>query len=98
MVRIAGKAQTFETVIALPDSTRFMYIGITGSHCNFTGINITKSEDECSEDYIPRIAEAVSYIKHGVEKVFASQPFGCMVNHCAGRGLYPSLTRKLKKL
>ena len=42
-------------------------------------------------------AEAVSYIKHGVEKVFASQPFGCMVNHCAGRGLYPSLTRKLKK-
>ena len=62
MVRIAGKAQTFETVIALPDSTRFMYIGITGSHCNFTGINITKSEDECSEDYIPRIAEVVSYI------------------------------------
>ncbi len=42
-------------------------------------------------------AEAVGYIKHGVNKVFAAQPFGCMVNHCAGRGLYPSLTRKLKK-
>ena len=42
-------------------------------------------------------AEAVGYIKHGVEKVFAAQPFGCMVNHCAGRGLYPSLTRKLGK-
>ena len=42
-------------------------------------------------------AEAVGYIKHGVDKVFAAQPFGCMVNHCAGRGLYPSLTRKLKK-
>ena len=42
-------------------------------------------------------AEAVGYIKHGVEKVFAAQPFGCMVNHCAGRGLYPSLTRKLDK-
>lgn len=40
-------------------------------------------------------AEAVSYIKHGVDKVFAAQPFGCMVSHCAGRGLYPSLTRKL---
>ena len=42
-------------------------------------------------------AEAVGYIKHGVPKVFAAQPFGCMVNHCAGRGLYPSLTRKLGK-
>ncbi len=42
-------------------------------------------------------AEAVSYIKHGIDKVFAAQPFGCMVNHTAGRGLYPSLTRKLGK-
>ena len=42
-------------------------------------------------------AEAVGYIKHGVDKVFAAQPFGCMVSHCAGRGLYPSLTRKLQK-
>ena len=42
-------------------------------------------------------AEAVGYIKNGIEKVYAAQPFGCMVSHCAGRGLYPSLTRKLKK-
>ena len=42
-------------------------------------------------------AEAVGYINHGVEKVFAAQPFGCMVNHCAGRGLYPSITRRLGK-
>ena len=62
MIRIAGKMQTVETVIALPDSTRFMYIGLTGSHCNFTDINIVKSEEECSEDYIPRIAEKISYI------------------------------------
>lgn len=41
-------------------------------------------------------AEAVGYMKHGVNKVFAAQPFGCMVNHCAGRGLYPSLARKYK--
>lgn len=42
-------------------------------------------------------AEAIGYINHGIEKVFAAQPFGCMVNHCAGRGLYPSLTRRLGK-
>ena len=42
-------------------------------------------------------AEAIGYINHGIEKVFAAQPFGCMVNHCSGRGLYPSLTRRLRK-
>ena len=42
-------------------------------------------------------AEAIGYINHGIEKVFAAQPFGCMVNHCAGRGLYPSITRRLGK-
>ena len=36
-------------------------------------------------------------LKHGINKVFAAQPFGCMVNHCAGRGLYPSLNRKIGK-
>ncbi len=62
LIRIAGKTQTVETVIALPDSTRFMYIGLTGSHCHFTDIKVIKAEEECPEDYIPRIAEEISYI------------------------------------
>lgn len=41
-------------------------------------------------------SEAVGFILHGCPKVLAMQPFGCMPNHCCGRGLYPSLNRRLK--
>lgn len=40
-------------------------------------------------------AEAVAHIKGGYRKVIAVQPFDCMPNHVCGRGLYPSLARKL---
>lgn len=40
-------------------------------------------------------AEIVGHVLHGCPKVAAVQPFGCMPNHICGRGLYPSLSRKL---
>ncbi len=40
-------------------------------------------------------AEAVGHVLHDCPKVVAIQPFGCMPNHVCGRGLYPSLQRKL---
>lgn len=42
-------------------------------------------------------AEVVGHIKHDCTKVLAMQPFGCMPNQVCGRGLYPSLQRKLKE-
>lgn len=40
-------------------------------------------------------AETVNHIKNGYRKVIAVQPFDCMPNHICGRGLYPSIQRKL---
>ena len=40
-------------------------------------------------------SEAVSHILHDCKKVAAVQPFGCMPNQICGRGLYPSINRKL---
>lgn len=63
IVRIKGNnGKEFETIVALPDSSRFVYLGLTGEHCLFTDIDITKSEIELPESYIPRIAEEISYI------------------------------------
>jgi predicted nucleotide-binding protein (sugar kinase/HSP70/actin superfamily) len=42
-------------------------------------------------------SEIVGHVLHDCEKVLAVQPFGCMPNHCCGRGLYPSLQRNLPK-
>ena len=61
-VKIMGQAQTAKIIIALPDSTRYTYIGLTGEYCRFSHVSIEKAEEEITEGYIPRIAEEISYI------------------------------------
>ncbi len=39
--------------------------------------------------------EATAYLRHGIPKVLAVQPFGCMPSHVFGRGQYASLARRL---
>ncbi len=48
--------------VALPDSIRYSYIGLTGDNCRIYNVEITQEEECVSEDYITRIAEEVSYI------------------------------------
>ena len=48
--------------IALPDSSRFVFIGLTGENCHIYDVSISLSEQMMPKDYIPRIAEEVSYI------------------------------------
>ena len=63
LVRIVGSnGKDFETIVALPDSSRFVYLALTGEHCLITDIEISKSDKEVPESYIPRIAEEISYI------------------------------------
>ena len=62
LVRIKGNGKNFETIIALPDSSRFAYLALTGEHCVLSGIEISQSEEKVPADYIPRIAEEISFI------------------------------------
>ena len=62
LVKIKGNGKDIEVIIALPDSSRFAYIALTGEHCIFSNIEISQSDDEMPEDFIPRIAEEISYI------------------------------------
>ena len=62
LIRIIGKEQIAELIVALPDSARFAYIGLTGEHCRISHVSVEKAETESPSDYIPRIAEAISYI------------------------------------
>lgn len=48
--------------IAFPDSARFAYIGLTGENCRIYDIDIDTGEEEVPADFIPRIAEEISYI------------------------------------
>ena len=56
-----GKQKT-DTIIALPDSTRFVYAGLSGEWCFIRDVRVMKDETPVPERYIPRIAEEISYI------------------------------------
>ena len=62
LIRIVSPEQTLEITVALPDSTRYCYIGLTGENCNIRDVLIDKEEKPVSEDYITRIAEKISFI------------------------------------
>ncbi len=55
-----GKA--FELVVALADSTRSSYIGLTGENCLLRDITIEKTAEQMVEGAIQRIAGKVSFI------------------------------------
>lgn len=61
-VKIDDGMRRTEVIIALPDSSRFVYAGLTGEQCYINDVTIRKEEKPITEDYIPRIAEWVSYI------------------------------------
>ena len=62
-IKIAGPEETVTVTIALPDSVRYSYIGRTGENCRIYDGSISEEEDCVPEDYIPRIAEEISFIK-----------------------------------
>ena len=62
-IRISDGARTRETVLALPDNTRFAYLAFTGENCLIRDIRIEEDASAVPEDYITRIAEEISYIK-----------------------------------
>jgi predicted nucleotide-binding protein (sugar kinase/HSP70/actin superfamily) len=41
-------------------------------------------------------AEIANHVKNGYPKVICVQPFGCLPNQVCGKGLYPSIQRKLE--
>lgn len=63
MIRLTHGGESFDVIVAFPDSTRYSYIGLTGAYCRIYDVQIERSEDEATADSIPRIAEEISYIR-----------------------------------
>ncbi len=62
LIKIISDESVIELIAALPDSARWAYIGLTGEHCQITNVSITRDEQDVPDNYIPRIAEEISYI------------------------------------
>ncbi len=61
-VKLEGKGYMSEVVIALPDSSKYAYIGLTGENCHISSIEVEKTGKKMPEEEIPRISEEISYI------------------------------------
>ena len=62
MITMDNGLRKVQVIVALPDSSRYVYAGITGEHCRISDVSVKKQEVTVEEDYIPRIAPEISYI------------------------------------
>jgi hypothetical protein len=63
LITISDGEKTSETIVALPDSSRYAYISLTGEHCMISNIHVDQEYFPIEKDAIPRIAEEISYIR-----------------------------------
>ena len=63
LFKIIGEDKMVEYIVALTDSTRFCYISFSGSNYHLNVRSITNSDEVVPDNYIPRIADLVSYIE-----------------------------------
>ena len=63
LISISGRGKTIECIIAMPDSSRFSYLSLTGEHCMISNIRVDREDTEAAAGSIPRIAEEISYIR-----------------------------------
>ena len=61
-ITIIGEGKKIDIVMALPDTSKFAYVGLTGEYCNLKNIEVETSEDSNVQIPIERIAPVVSYI------------------------------------
>lgn len=59
---IESFARTVDVIIALPDSSLYSYISLTGEHCHISGIKCEQSDTSEEPEDIRRIADPVNYI------------------------------------
>ena len=61
-IQMISYEQTYEVTIALPNSSKYAYISLTGEHCLITDIEVEETARQVLESDIERIADRVSYI------------------------------------
>ena len=63
LIRISDENRIQQVILALPDTSRFVYIALGGEHCYLHNILVESAGAEIGPEDIPRIAEEISYIK-----------------------------------
>ncbi len=62
-IKISSEFKDIILTLALPDSSRFLYISLTGTRCTVSDVKIERDQEMIGFGYINRIADKISYIK-----------------------------------
>ena len=92
LIKTDNGAKITETTIALPDSSRYAYIGLTGEHCSINELDISRAEEPVGADCITRIAEEISYIDGNVGDIPNVQVDGLRSDSSMGIPITDGLT------
>ncbi|MCR4694593.1 MAG: HD domain-containing protein [Pseudobutyrivibrio sp.] len=61
-ITVTGASEVIECMIALPENSKYAYVGITGEYCEINNISVEKTEEKFTEKDFIRIASAANYI------------------------------------
>ncbi len=62
-IRVSNARNMFEVAIALPDTSRYVFLSLSGEKCELHNIKVDTDDEITPADTLPRIAEEISYIK-----------------------------------
>ena len=62
-IKVSGENMMFEVILALPDTSRYAFLSISGENLEIHNIMVDIDDLDTEWDLIPRIAEEISYIK-----------------------------------
>ena len=91
-IKITSEIETIEITVALPDSARWAYLGLTGEHCQLSDVRIDRDEISVPDNYIERIAEEISYIDVPAGDIPNVQTDGYRLESTAGIPIEDTLT------
>ncbi|MCR5404507.1 MAG: HD-GYP domain-containing protein [Butyrivibrio sp.] len=63
LISVADVKRVYQVILALPDTSRFTYVSISGEHCDIHNIRTSCDYEQIDPDTIPRIAEEISYTR-----------------------------------
>ncbi len=60
-ISIRTSAGIKKIIIAMPDTSRYAYLSLTGEHCRISDVFISRDGSPVADDYIKRIADEIVY-------------------------------------
>ncbi len=83
-IKVNDTMKDMDFIIALPDSSRYAYLGYNGKGYRLSGALTERSETAVGKDHIPRIAEEISYILENTGDIPNVQVDGPRSEHSEG--------------